>query len=351
MKGKPTLNSNRREFCRAAAAQILLASDGSQRKIRVAVLGIGHAHAPSKVATLRTMPEFEFVGICEPDTSQARDDKPFRDVRWLSVRETLEDPTIQFIAVESRVQQNLGYAQMAVEAGKFVHLDKAPGADLGKFKRLLADATQRKRIVQMGYDWRYHPAMRATIDAARKGWLGDVYGLRATINKPISREERSQLAAFRGGIMFELGCHMIDRMVDLFGKPKGITGFMRHDSRIQDGLADNTLAIFEYDRALAEVYIAAHQPNGGSYRTFEILGTNGTATVRPFSPQRLEVDLRDVAGPYKQGRQQVELPPEPGYRPAFLEMARIIHEGAMPSYSAEHDLIAQESLLTACRML
>ena len=126
---------------------------------------------------------------------------------------------------------------------------------------------------------------------------------------------------------------------------------MHHDSRIQDGLADNTLAVFEYDRALAEIYVAAHQPNGSSYRTFEVLGTNGTATVRPFSPQRLELDLLETAGPYKADRQQVELPADSGYRPSFLEMARIIREGAAPLYSSEHDLTAQEALLTACQML
>lgn len=351
MKYKTDLHLSRREFCLAGAAQVLLGSEGSERKIRLAVMGIGHAHAPSKVATLRAMPEFEFVGICEPDSSQPRERKPFEGVRWLSIKETLEDSSIQFVAVESRVQENLGYAQMAVDAGKFVHLDKAPGKDFGKLKKLLTDAAHRKRVVQMGYDWRYHPGMQAVIEAAKKGWLGDVYGLRATINKPISREERTQLAAFRGGIMFELGCHMIDRMVDLLGKPKRTSGFMRHDSRLQDGLADNTLAVFEYDRALAEIYVAAHQPNGNSYRTFEILGTNGTATLRPFSPQRLEVDLREAAGPYKADRQQVELPPEPGYRPAFLEMARIIRDGAAPLYSSEHDLTAQQALLTACQML
>jgi predicted dehydrogenase len=351
MKPRPDRQLSRRDFCLASAAPVLLHFEDPRRKIRVAVMGIGHAHAPSKVAALREMPEFEFVGICEPDSGQSREGKPFQGVRWLSMKETLEDPSIQFVAVESRVQENLGYAQMAVDAGKFVHLDKAPGKDFGKLRKLLADAAHKKRVVQMGYDWRYHPGMQAAIEAAKKGWLGDVYGLRATINKPISREERVQLAAFRGGIMFELGCHMIDRMVDLLGKPKRTSGFMHHDSSIQDGLADNTLAVFEYDRALAEIYVAAHQPNGGSYRTFEVLGTNGTATVRPFSPQRLEVDLHETAGPYKAGRQPVELPPEPGYRLSFLEMARIIREGATPSYSSAHDLIAQEALLTACQML
>ena len=154
----------------------------------------------------------------------------------------------------------------------------------------------------MGYQWRYHPAMQAAIEAARKGWLGRVYLFRATIDKPIPPEDRRELAAFRGGMMFELGCHLIDRAVDLLGKPRKVTGILRHDSPLDDNLADNTLAILEYERALAEIRVSAFQPHGDQYREIEILGTNGKAVVQPFSPLRLMVDLGEPAGPYKAGR-------------------------------------------------
>jgi len=94
-----------------------------------------------------------------------------------------------------------------------------------------------------------------------------------------------------------------------------------------------------------------YSDGGSNLKAFAASFVNGTATVRAVSPQRLEVDLHETAGPYKAGRQPVELQPEPGYRPSFLEMARIIREGATPSYSSEHDLIAQEALLAACQML
>ena len=40
----------------------------------------------------------------------------------------------------------------------------------------------------MGYQWRYHPAMAAAMEAARKGWLGRVYRFRASIDKPIESD-------------------------------------------------------------------------------------------------------------------------------------------------------------------
>jgi predicted dehydrogenase len=239
-----------------------------------------------------------------------------------------------------------------VEAGKFVHLDKAPGEDLAALSALLNEAARRKLVVQMGYQWRYHSAMQASIKAAREGWLGKVYAMRATIDKPIAPADREQLATFRGGMMFELGCHLIDRAVDLFGRPKKVTGILRHDSTINDNLADNTLAVLEFESAMAEIYIAAFQPSGDQYRCLEILGTNGRAIVQPFDPLRLALDLKHPAGLYRSGRQTIDLAAAgPIFSPDFAEMARIIRHNERPSYSADHDLITQKALLQACGVI
>jgi predicted dehydrogenase len=320
------------------------------KRIRVAVFGTVHGHARSKIRALRALPEYEFVGICRPDPDQPDHGDVLEGVRWLSLEEILQDSSIELVAVESRIEHNLQYAQKFVSAGKFVHLDKPPGENLPALRELLAEAARRNRVVQMGYQWRYHPGMQAAIEAARNGWLGQVYAMRANIDKPTAPEERRQLARFRGGMMFEDGCHLIDRAVALFGKPRKVTGFLKHDSPLPDGLADNTLAVLEYDRALAEISVAAFQPHGNQYRCLEILGANGKATVQPYAPARLMLDLKEAAGPYKAGTQMLEpaMPPGPTYAPDFREMAHIIRDGAKPSYSPEHDLIAQQALLEAC---
>jgi hypothetical protein len=68
---------------------------------------------------------------------------------------------------------------------------------------------------------------------------------------------------------------------------------------------------------------------------------------------RLTVDLKTAAGPYKAGEQllQMTAPPGPDFAPDFAEMARIIRDGAQPTYSTEHDLITQQTLLEACGVI
>ena len=321
------------------------AASAAELPIRAAVYGLGHAHAAGKVRTLRAMPSYQLAGVCEPERADLLALPEYAGLTRLDRDAMLGDPSIELIAVEADVQHGLAYAHEAVGAGKHVHLDKPPGEDLVSLADLFEKAKRRGLAVQMGYMWRYHMAMGSAIQMARSGELGDVYAVKATINKPISPEERRQLAYFRGGMMFELGCHMIDRIVDLLGKPRNVTGWLRRDGPFEDGLADNTLAVLEYEKAIAEVYVAAMQPNGNSYRTFQILGTKGTATVSPFSPDgQLAVDLGKGASTV-----HITLPHLSGpYSPDFTELARFIRKGAPLRYTPEHDLHVQETLLQAC---
>ena len=342
-----------RRFFTAIATATSLRSATSP-KIRVAMIGTGHGHAASKVRALQSMPEFEFVGVCRPDKDDPAIGDVFKNVKWLSLSDALEDRSIELVAVEcADAERNLTYAQACIDHQKFVHLDKPPGANLSKLQKLLTDAKDRKRVVQMGYQWRYHPAMQAAFEAARKGWLGQVYRFRASIDKPIESDERKHLAKYRGGMMFSEGCHLVDRATALLGKPDKVSGFIQHHSSLDDGLADNSLVILEYKKAIAEISLAGFDPHGNQHRYVGILGTNGSAKAQPFAPVRLIVDLKESAGPYKAGEQTLEPQSPPGlaYTPDFAEMAAIIRKGAEPSYSAAQDLMTHEVLLEACGML
>lgn len=349
---------SRRQFSAMGIASLAGASSGfasTPRKVRAAMIGAGHGHAASKARVLGRMPECEFAGVCRPDEREPiNSPERFDGVRWLKLSEVLGDSRIEMVAIEGADPAwNLEYAWRCVRAGKFVHLDKPPGADYSGLRDLLAEARSRGTVVQMGYQWRYHPAMFAALDAARNGWLGGVYRFRASIDKPILAEERRQLAKYKGGMMFSEGCHLIDQATAFLGAPENVSGFLRHYSPLDDGLADNALAILEYPGALAEVSMAGFDPYGNEHRVIEILGTNGRALIQPFSPVRLEVSLKAAAGPYAAGRQTVE-PSEPSgypYGADFLEFFAVMRGSAKPRFSAAHDLLTHRVLLEACGML
>lgn len=326
----------------------------SARAVRAALLGTGHGHANSKARVLREMDSIHFVGVCRPDARDPIRGDEFQRVTWLSLPQILDDPTVELVAVVGAdAHWNLDYAQRCVQAGKHVHLDKPPGASLSGLRDLLAEAKRRGVLVQMGYQWRYHPGMEALQQAVREGWLGDVYRFRASIDKPILPPERKELAHYRGGMMFSEGCHLVDQATAALGEPERVKGFLQQRSGLRDGLVDNALVVLEYPTALAEISMAGYDPYGGEHRYVEVLGTNGLARVTPFAPLRLQVKLREAAGPYRQGDQTLE-PENPRgypYRPDFQEMVDCIRQGGKPRFTMEHDLMTHRVLLEACGML
>jgi predicted dehydrogenase len=304
--------------------------------IRIGFLGSSHSHAAEKIRVVRESPHWELAAISE-------DDGPTRD-------RLLADPSIGVVAVESGVKLHAGHARLALEAGKHVHLEKPPSDNMREFREIVALAERRKRIVQMGYMWRYHPGFRAILEAARQGWLGEIYLVRGTMNTLIGADRRPDWNLFRGGQMFEQGAHLIDPLVRLLGLPARITPFLGSHGPFRDHLADNTVAVFEYPRALGVITASVLQPNANAHRSFEVFGSGGTAVLRPIEPGALVVDLVKAAGPYAAGMQQVKLAPFRRYVGDFDELAAAVRADKPLAISPDEDLKVHEALLRASGM-
>jgi len=349
----------RREFVLGGAATMASAQTG-KRRIRIAFLGGGHGHGSAKVSLARRSPDWEVVGISETDPALvARFQK--MGVPILTREQILEDRSIEVIGVEGWVWNLAADTIAALKAGKHVHVDKPPAASMKDFREILDLAARGKRLLQVGYMWRFNPAVNLALEAGRAWWLGDIFQVRALINTTISAAERKKLAKFKGGQMFELGGHVVDPIVRLMGRPERVTPYLRHDYReLDDGLADNTMAVLEWRSAIGTVATAsmAHeQPKGGGnaatlpYRTFEFYGTQGAAVVRPIETlpgdtTTLTIDLHSAAGPYKAGP-QTQTFPYTRYVDDWVELAAAVRGEGKLRVTADEDLAVEETLLRA----
>jgi len=336
---------NRREFLTAAVAAAATAPP-----VRAALLGTQHSHARDKLRVMQQSPDFEVAGVCEPDPEarQAQQKSSrYGGVRWLSEEELLGDAGIQLVVAECRTWEAIPWGWKVIRAGKHLHLEKPPGDRLAPFRQLVEEAQRRKLLLQMGYIWRFHQGLNAAIESARRGDLGEVFLVRGTINTDISAERRAELARYRGGMMLELGCHLIDRVVQWLGRPKQVRSWLRHDSSAGDKLADNTLAALEYDKTLAVISSAARQAGASQHRSFEILGTDGSILLQPLEPgAKLRVTTRegDKPGP----RELSIVPPVPRYVGDLQALARAIQTGQPLQFSYDHELLLQETLERVC---
>jgi len=302
---------------------------------------------------MRDSPHYEIVCACEPDPSllrQRQADPLFHGLRWVSERELLSDSSIQLVVVECRIPEAIPIGRKVIAAGKHLHLEKPPTDQMEPFRELVEEARRKKLLLQMGYIWRFHTGIAAAKEAARQGWLGEVYMLRGTINTDLSEQSRAPLERYRGGMMFELGCHMIDRVVDLWGRPKAVRSWLRHDTAVQDKLADNTLAVFEYDRALAVITTSARMAGSSQHRSYELIGTDGTFLIQPVEPgSRIRVSMRTPHGPYKAGWQDIDMPPQARYIGDFEDLARALQGNRPLKYSYDFELQLQETIVRTCQ--
>ena len=348
-KISPEIGMNRRKFIAAAAlasaAPSALLHAAEQKRFRIGILGAAHSHALEKFKLLRESTDYELVGVCE-EAGPARESLAKLGATFISQNELLNNAEI--VVVESAVRDHARLARTALEAGKHVHVEKPPATNMAEMRKLVTLAREKKRLLQVGYMWRHHPGLNAILEAARRGWLGEVYLVRATMNSFIDVARRPEWAEFKGGAMFELGCHLIDPVVRLLGEPQRITPQLQR--RGGDNLADNCVALFNFTKAQAIITTAVLQPNSSAHRFFEVLGTNGTARVQPIEPPSLTLDLAKAAGPYPAGVQKVEPPPYRRYVGEFAELAKALREKTSLSISFDEELRVHEAMLRASDM-
>jgi predicted dehydrogenase len=336
-------------FASTSLAGAFAANAAAGGPIKVGQIGVGHAHA-AKLGVFRKSPDYEVVGIVEPDAElrrRAESQETYRDLPWMTQEQLLNIPGLQLVLVETRVRDLLSTAEACVAAGKHVHLDKPAGESLPQYRRILEAAARQKLLVQMGYMYRYNPAIVLLRQFLEDGWLGEVFEVHAVMSKVMSPEARRPLTEYRGGIMFELGCHIIDLVVGVLGKPSEVIPYSLHSARIDDGLPDNMLAVFRYERATATVKSSALEVEGFDRRHLVVCGTDGTFQIQPLDDPAARVALSRPRGQYRQGYQDVTFPKYERYVDDAADIARVIRGEKEPLCSCEHDLAVQESVLKA----
>lgn len=321
--------------------------------IKLAQYSIAHAHASGKVDAMLRNPNVEFCGIYEsdPNIRKGYENNPtFKNIHWFdSKEEMLEDKTIVGIAVEGHVCDNLAYAREVIEHGKHVWLDKPAGTDLDEFHKILIIAKDKNLLVQLGYMFRYNPGFKFIFDMVNAGNLGEIFSIRGRMSTNIPVERRPLLGKYQGGILFELLCHLIDIMVAILGRPNKVNSFLRNDLGIIPEFADNTLAVFEYEKAIATLESSAMEISPFPCRRFEVYGTKGSIILEPLEPPSIRLCLEENIGQYSKGWQKISVPELPRYDGELKAFVADIKGEKMPDRSLYHELIVQETVLRASR--
>jgi predicted dehydrogenase len=318
--------------------------------MRIGQIGTAHAHAAGKLAAMRAWPaDWEIAGLVVPEAEREaaeRNARAYAGVPRMTEAELLALPGLRAVAVETRIEDACATALRAIRAGKHVHLDKPGALRHAEFRAMRTEAERRGLTVQMGYMLRYQPAFELAFRAVREGRLGDVRSIDAEMGKLAGAAELAQIRALPGGGMFELGCHPIDAIVTLLGRPAEVAGF-RTPSQA-GGVLDNQLAVLAYPRATATVRTNFVDPFGSVRRRFSITGTGGSLELLPMESGKVTLSLTAPWGEFRKGTQTLTLERKGGrYDGEFADLARVVRGEKPLAWDAAHDLAVHETVLRA----
>ena len=338
----------------------------AMRKIKIAQIGINrYSHGGELFDTLRRLPEvFELVGYAlvedERQTCAEQIKRHYADYPELTLEQILNDPTIEAVCVETDEIHLTKYARMAAEAGKHIHMEKPGSQDLADFERLIETVKKGGKVFHVGYMYRYNPMIADVIRRARAGEFGHIYCVEAHMSRLDTPETRRWLGAFRGGMMFYLGCHLIDLVMQLQGEPTEILPFNTRTGIDGVDTEDLGMAVLRYPHALSFVRAGGTEIGGGSRRQLVLCGERATVEIRP-----LEGRVRDADNPYvcyttgteirrsedgtieKTERRSENFHRYEGMLLAFAEMVRGEKENP---YTYDYERTLYKTILKACGM-
>jgi predicted dehydrogenase len=191
------------------------------QEIGVGLIGYGLAgrafHAPYVGAT----PGMALRAIVTRDPAKVHADLP--DMRVVpDVAALLAEPGIDLVIVASPDALHAGHAVAALEAGKHVLIDKPFATSLADARRIAAAGDAADRQVTVFQNRRWDADFRTLQRLIAEGALGEIVQLESHFDRWRPTPTGLWKEAREGGIWLDLGPHLVDQALVLFGRPEGV---------------------------------------------------------------------------------------------------------------------------------
>ena len=328
------------------------------KPIKIALIGVNeNSHYFQVLSRICQLTElFEVVGIAFPENEKERlpeNCAKFAHLPELTVEQILSDPTIEAVAVETDEIYCTKYALMAVKAGKHVHMEKPGGRELADFRELIATAKEKNLIFCPGYMYRWNPYIQELLAAIKAGELGDIISVEAQMSRYDTVEDRQWMGAFPGGMLFFLGCHLIDLIYLIQGQPKKVIPLSCCTN--QDGVTsqDFGMVAYEYENGVSFARTVTIERGGHRRRQLVVVGTKATWELMPLEtgPESAMTTGRTIytkGRPWSDPGEKSTCQPFDRYIDMLTHFAQCVRGEKENPFSLDHELAVYELLLKSC---
>jgi scyllo-inositol 2-dehydrogenase (NADP+) len=221
-------------------------------EIKTAVIGFGLAGRVFHGPFVSAVPGLKLEAIVQRKGDEAA--KAYPSARILrSVDEALKDASIQLLVVATPNETHFDLAKQALLAGKHVVIDKPFAATSAEAEELKELAEKKGVVLAPFHNRRWDGDFLTVRKLLREDAVGRLVTYESHFDRfrPLPRENTwKESGNAANGLLMDLGPHLVDQALALFGAPEGITASVRRDRDATD-IEDAFDITLEYPRMRA----------------------------------------------------------------------------------------------------
>lgn len=341
----------------------------STDQLSVLLVGYGLAGRVFHAPLITAAPGLALTGVVtsSPERSvQAREAHPEATV--FGDLETALMTPVDLIVIATANRTHVSFAEMALRAGAHVVVDKPVAANATGAQALADLAASAGRLIVPFQNRRWDSDIQTALHVAESGALGMVHRFESRIDRmrvvPKPGWRGSADPADLGGMLYDLGSHLVDQALLLMGPVVSVSATVR-SVRPTDPTDDDLVLLLTHDSGAVSV-LSASQVGAFAEPRMTLLGTHGGLRILKADTQ--EDVLRTGVIPGADWGREPEghaavlrtydgdsivterfLPLQPGQWPSFYRQVEAAIRGQGPVPVDITDVIADLRVLDAAR--
>lgn len=207
------------------------------RPLRVGLVGWGSASQVFHAPLITTTPGLELVGVVcrRPEVGQAARSVLGEAVQLHAEPQALfERGDVDLVVIPTPNDSHHPLALAALRAGKAVVVDKPFALDAAQARELIEEAERRQLLLSVFHNRRWDGDLLTARALLRSGRLGRIVhaSLHFDRYRPVVPARWREAGGPGSGLWMDLGPHLLDQALQLFGAPVAITADLL---RLRDG--------------------------------------------------------------------------------------------------------------------
>ncbi len=207
--------------------------------INTALLSFGMSGRVFHAPFIQHHPGFRLTGCWERTSKLIKQHYPAA-TSYDTLDELLADTTIDLVVVNTPTLTHFEFVRKALLQGKHVLVEKAFAGNAAEAVELRALAEQHGRKLAVFQNRRWDSDFLSVRDVLNRGVLGDIVEANLAYSRygpELSPKTHKEEPSSGSGIVKDLGPHVIDQALVLFGMPEAVfadIGITREHSRVDD---------------------------------------------------------------------------------------------------------------------